>query len=675
MNASANSVAYNGASTISWSSTNTTSCTSSGGGGTGTSGSFGTGGLTSGNTYTVSCTGSGGTVSKNVYIGVAPPVVAGCSTTGATSAISLSNLPNRLSGVAPLSVFFDASGTTAPAATTKPFHELDYRWSFGDAAGSPVSGTTWQYGSRANVSSRNAALGPLASHVFEVPGTYAVSLTVTDGTNTVSNNCTQIVVQDPEVVYAGTKTVCFSAAANFANCPNGAARVQTSNFANAINTYAATGKRLLFSRGEVFSAASAAQILVNGPGTIGAYGVSNAAKPVFKRLSSQYDTIFSLGQNSPTVIGDWRIMDIDLDGQNIVEAYNVGIDAAGQFNQLLALRLNIHGTWRGVAASHWALPPGRAIYDGWAIVDSVMSGIPNCNSPGNFQCDWRVYIAGKNHTVQGNSMDNEDWAGSHVIRSEYLAKGIISNNYIARAGLSQHAIKLHAWKWGGGSGGNSMPGTYSEDVIISDNRIVGGINPWTVAIEPQNDGSDERVRSVIFERNLVTAGSGTQIGVNSSAAGSTFRNNIFTIGSVADHHTGILITQRGSEAIPDDVKVYNNTIYSSMAGDFVGVSVGAATNVTVKNNLGYAPASTIASPNVVSMIDGVGSAVAVVTANSSNFQIKNTSPIWASATPSVAADFKVSGSSYAVGAGAVVPVFTDFFGLTRLVPELGAVLH
>src|SRR4030067_2638800 len=68
-------------------------------------------------------------------------MVVGCLSTGATVTITPSNDPSRFYGVAPMAVFFDASGTTS-TATTRPFHDLEYRWDFGDPAGSPVSGTT-----------------------------------------------------------------------------------------------------------------------------------------------------------------------------------------------------------------------------------------------------------------------------------------------------------------------------------------------------------------------------------------------------------------------------------------------------------------------------------------------------------------------------------------------------
>jgi hypothetical protein len=82
-------------------------------------------------------------------------LIAGCVTTGATGAITLSSVASRFAGVAPLAVFFDASATTTIPATPRPFHDLGYGWSFGDAG--PSAGT-WGIGSRPagpSASSRN----------------------------------------------------------------------------------------------------------------------------------------------------------------------------------------------------------------------------------------------------------------------------------------------------------------------------------------------------------------------------------------------------------------------------------------------------------------------------------------------------------------------------------------
>ncbi|MEK7703972.1 MAG: putative metal-binding motif-containing protein, partial [Myxococcota bacterium] len=94
-------------------------------------------------TYYVRCQDGAGNATTSDY------VVTFSVGTG-TGPLSISLVTNRASGVAPLSVFFDASGTTS-TGTTRPFHDLEYRWDFDDPLGSPVSGTTWATGSGAGV--------------------------------------------------------------------------------------------------------------------------------------------------------------------------------------------------------------------------------------------------------------------------------------------------------------------------------------------------------------------------------------------------------------------------------------------------------------------------------------------------------------------------------------------
>lgn len=74
------------------------------------------------------------------------------------------------------------------------------------------------------------------------------------------------------------------------------------------------------------------------------------------------------------------------------------------------------------------------------------------------------------------------------------------------------AIKLHAGPWA--TAGVANPGgvgTFTERVVIADNKIIGGINPWTISLGPQAEAQDERVRDIIVERNWFTAGSATVV--------------------------------------------------------------------------------------------------------------------------------------------------------------------
>lgn len=605
-----------------------------------------------------------------LFAAFAPASCGGQGGSSSPGGIALSLVPARTSGVAPLSVFFDASATTDVGVTNRPFHDLEYTWNFGDS-----NSGIWANGARPGVSSKNSATGPVAAHVFETPGTYTVSVTSFDGNHTATKNTT-ITVQDPDTVFSGTNTICVGASslpvAGAGGCPAEAAVAQEPSFAAAINTYAVTGKRVLFRRGDSFTATSSARINRTGPGIVGAFGTTGAA-PTVRMTDGR--TILLISSARTPGIKDWRVMDLDLDGGSYTSSGdNIGISADGGFKQFLVLRLNIHNILRGVSAGPWILnsynnngsTAGHTIFEEWSVVDSSITGIPNCNPDGNSICDWRIYLAGKRNSIQGNSLDNQDTGGSHVIRSEYTGKGVISNNTIARAGLSTLAIKLHAWTWqGGGVADPGGVGTFSEQVVISDNKIIGGINPWTISLGPQNGESDERVRDIIVERNWFTSGTGTQVHMHIDSSETTIRNNICDL-TGARYHTCVAVERWGTT--PSNIRVYNNTFYSGSSGDFYGVAIDAdSTHVSVKNNLGSAPQAT--SPV---MYSGSGAAGFSQSNNSTNSQIKSSAPRWASAPPSIPADFKLTAGSYALGAGTSIPVFSDFFLQRRLTNDLGA---
>ncbi|MEK7705821.1 MAG: MopE-related protein [Myxococcota bacterium] len=644
-------------------------------------------------TYYVRCQDGAGNATSADY-------VVTFSVGSGTGPLTISLVPSRTSGVAPLSVFFDASETTDTLVTSRPFHDLEYRWDFGDPLGSPVSGTTWATGSGAGVNSRNTATGPVAAHVFEVLGTYTVSLSVFDGTNTAIAETT-ITVSDPEVVFAGMSTVCVAAAtlpvAGVAGCPVGATAAQQVSFPAAISSYATTGARVLFKRGDTFTAASEARLTTTGPGIIGAYGTG--ALPLIQMTGNT--NVLGFSSSSTPDFKDWRIMDLDMDGMNGDATSGTGISSTGGgLSQVTVLRL----TYRNMNnAIGFALDlinylnnyfiensrPAEAIHavDQVAVVDStVLPGAATVYS---------AYDSGNRIAFMGNNFDNGgNSSGSHITRWPFLNKAVISNNTFSRPGFTRLAIKLHAPYWNETFGVFDVAATqpvialnysnysayangdgYSKYVVISDNKLTDAANPWSVELGPQDSGSDERIRHVIVERNWWVANTASQVALRVSASEITARNNIFNFSNGSNSQTAIQVVKDGVVITSDQVRIYNNTIYTSYAvpsGQFAGVELAApVTNITARNNLAYAP-------NAEGPVMFVNSCGACLTAsnNSSDAQVQGTSPNFSSTAFVNPADFSIGGGSYAISAGIAVPVWSDFF----LVPQtsardLGAVRH
>jgi hypothetical protein len=615
--------------------------------------------------------------------------------------IVLSLVPARSSGVAPLAVFFDASATTDIGVTTRPFHDLEYTWSFGD----PGSGT-WANGAQPGVSSKDSATGPVAAHVFETPGTYIVTMQAYDGVNT-NATTTTITVEDPDVVFSGTNTICVSSnttpTAGANGCPAGAQTAMQSNFATAVNTYALTNRRVLFKRGDTFSAPTSAAITSMGPGILGAFG--SGAVP---KVEMTGDTaILGLSSSATPTIKDWRIMDFEFDGLSKPNSF--GISAGGGFNQLTVLRVNAHHIDMGITINGGVLDYINAgggsthtLFDEIFIVESTF---------------WRMYVFAKHLAILGGALGNSLNDGAigsltHILRTPVIYKGVISNTTFSRnVGL---AIKMHSPTWcDAGSpvgicanpnwctaeniaiypelcagmsttytyttntapfnAGAQVNGGYTEHVVVSDNKFIGGNGVWMIAIGAQNTTSDERMKNIIVERNWFVNSTSNESSLVVRSTDVTVRNNI---ADMTNSGRFIRVQTDGVEPTANNVAVYNNTGYSSLAGGSTFIRVdGYSTNVTVQNNLAYSPNT--AGTDAIQLFDGFTAAGYYQSNNSTDTQMKNTDPfigpIPTNPTPS---DFRLASGSYGLDTGAIVKVFSDFFRTSRPrngVIDLGAV--
>ena len=582
------------------------------------------------------------------------------------ASITPSISPSRTTGVAPLAVFFDASATTG-TGTTRPFHEIEYDWNFGDNDES-----VWNYGSHVGdgtaTEKKNRAKGPVAAHVFEFAGTYTVTLSLFDGTDTTT--ATQVItVTDPLTVFSGTNTICIAATvvpvANSDGCPSGAAVAQQSDWATIVSTYVATGKRILLRHDNTFTTATAPSITVTGPGTIGMYG--SGAKPILQATADIDGGLIQLSSQSTPGIGDWRFMDLEFDSDGHSTR---AISPSGGINQVTYLRLYSHVTsysflWSASILDYWNNngSPGHTIYDQIAMVD--------CKTFGSYTS----YIYAKRLMIMGNDFNN-NLEGEHTIRAQYVNGAVISNNTLQGQAPTKSALTIRASHYGAA---NSVATTsnngVSENIVVSGNKLLGNAGDnWTVFYGPQGAIYDERINDIITERNWFVAGSGTsQLGVL-QAANHTIRNNIFDNTAGGDPITIASNPAYVPATWSHDVSVYNNTMYSARStASFDAVSIhGGSSSVILKNNIAYAPGI---SYDAFYRCDGSRSCAGMTgfvasdnsTDTDSTDQIKSTAPSFLNSTGllSTPSDFFLRPGSYARDSGASVPVWSDFFGVRR----------
>jgi len=161
--------------------------------------------------------------------------------------------------VAPDSIGFkvDLSGsdfTTGAAASEDDYdpqyHDLYYYWNTGDQDSWTAPENVFE-----QWKSKQTAYGPFIRHMYTEPGTYTVGVTVIEPkTGQAASATLQVVVDDPDSVFAGENTICVSTDAvdTFTDAPAGSQQFTDMDDAqNALDNLTSPG-RLLFKRGQSF---------------------------------------------------------------------------------------------------------------------------------------------------------------------------------------------------------------------------------------------------------------------------------------------------------------------------------------------------------------------------------------------------------------------------------------
>ena len=558
---------------------------------------------------------------------------------------------NRTQGVAPLSVIFSA-GLTKSSPTERSFHNYEYSWNFGD----PSSGTWGTTGA-----SKNRDKGPVAAHIYETPGNYTATLIVRNASGVVDTETYAITVNDSDVFYSGEKTTCISDTQqnDFTGCPVGAKQVSTDNISD-ISSYTEAGERVLFSRGSEWNQAGPIRTGSNaGSVTIGAYGActspddlgicSNA--PVINVTGASDQYFMTLNYRK-----DWRVMDLRIACDNVIDSAIHGIIGAIQNN--LIMRNEITGSRTGIGFSHWRKNLVADVITGNAVVENDVSDATSNN----------IYFGSEYLAVLGNKA--YDARGSHSVRIWQSYIGAINHNIFSGANVTnvqgRHALKLHgpSEKIIGLSDGGVLDNRTAFTVVYDN--VFGTSGPWPLSVGPQNAQEDERLTDIIIEGNKQLADYGTKslnnitVGLSISARYVTARNNILMGESGNIQYVGINIFRRGIEPAPVGVECYNNTIYSpgNSNDDYYGVKVqSVVTSTILRNNLA-------SFPNAIGthamLLDSAADTVA------SNNTLTDT-PGWVDPDHiyPLSRDFSLRGTSPAIDHGVSVPVFRDFIGTFR----------
>lgn len=568
------------------------------------------------------------------------------------------NLTNKTSGTAPFLIFFDAisndSGIIQPTEISgrKEYADLHYSWDFGDN-----SSSTWPMSKK----SKNRDVGYVASHLYEEPGTYVVTLTVTSSTGEVFFYTQDITVLDPNSLYAGENTICFSNTGNFAGAPEGALHVDLADITD-LSDYFETGKRLLLRRGDSWNTSGYCSFQnVQGPLLIGAFGegIHSDERGIFENApvitvskSDGQSSFFSVSRSTDCVISDLHLIgDVDV---------STAIGGATDIVNLTINRVHIEGFRVGISLYHYDTDGHQGVH----ILNSKVH-----NSDGNI-----VFIGAEQLVLQGNLL--YEASQSHVLRVWQGYKAVIGHNVIHGSSIDSHTGRL-ALKYHGPSEeviSTTEPSHLekrSRYAVVYDN-IFGTSGPWPVTIGPQNNSKDERIQDILVEGNRFLAGWGTfssesapvSTGLRINASYVTVRNNIFDGTGSGPSYFACAISPTAAVSTVGN-RIYNNTSYKNdfeQSGGsyfFVRIYEGSEKSEII-NNL-QLKGDTSPGSTLICGDDGT------MTKIESNLLLDDLSTIKDAENEDILLrDFSLLDNSPAIDAGINVPVYYDYKLRSRL---------
>lgn len=559
---------------------------------------------------------------------------------------------NRTLGVAPLAVHLIGHGSSNSDLSTSihdlhSFHEFHYTWDFGDPNAGNYS---------TNGLPKNKATGPIAGHVYETPGVYTVTMTVTDPFGQQDTETIEITVEDPDVVFAGANTVCISNTNDFSGAPVGATLVNVTNseLIATVDAHMGAGKRILLNRGETWYVAGNTRIDAAGPGILGAYG--QGARPRIENSSGSavIDTWWVSGAMGPD---DWRIMDLHLIS-TIVSTPETrpgnAISLAGNPRDILVFRVKSEFNAVGVRSE------GGGTRDGVVgnafrtyVVDSEFSGHRNSNARGD-RGGYGFLGPQRNSLILGNRVTDHTNA-EHCFRTSDGVDLVVAHNIFTDPWDPKHALTLRGPDW------NPADPQFTERVVISNNYMRSG--GWTVTIHPTNGTKDARIRDVLFERNFISGGTEGNVLLTINAQDITVRNNIF--GEWQRKGKGVSVYKRGVEPDPERVRIYNNTFHVSFEDTQILELRDNPAEIYFGNNL-------VISDLAYTMIDDQTTGTALT--YESNIGV-DTSQV-ANPSLTVYEDYRPAAGSSAIDSGVAPLIYEDFFGTARplgLGVDIGAV--
>jgi PKD domain/RTX calcium-binding nonapeptide repeat (4 copies) len=420
-----------------------------------------------------------------------------------------------------------------------------FEWNFGDPTGKD-----------------NTLAGYSAAHVYDTPGTYTITLTVTNGAGGVATATQQVTIA------ASTRNQIYIDPTNGSDSNSGNESAPIKTLDQAISMLH-DNTELLLKAGQTYTVPATLHI-ANANVLIGRYG--SGANPILSRTVGGGVSTINIYSSSNGV----TIQDITFDSPYGVGANDVanklGVSGIYAGGTNICIRdcefLNVDD-----AINENAEPTGVLVEDNTA---PSITGIR-----GYF--DW---VQGQEQTIVGNVVANS--TREHIVRMVDWTNVSIENNNFTNANrqnvdpndYSKGCIEMHVGSYG----------------YVVDNSVTGGdirTGPLGLWGEPATDTTSW---CKIEDNNLT----GTFVLEEAGSEHTLIDNNVFT------NSAGSAITIAGENSLDmesSDITITNNTaLNTGSSGSFLTVS-GPATGITMTNNLWIAPKVTLGSGGSIAVND------------------------------------------------------------------------
>ena len=493
------------------------------------------------------------------------------------------------SGIGPLGVHLDAD--SASTSSDDVFREVNYRWT-------STHDASW------------VEHGPVVKLVIEEVGSHTITVQAMEPGGGTDTDTIGITVTDPDAAYATTDTIVVSTDGVFTGAPTGATQITTSSFDTAMGSWS-DGKRILFKRGQTFTATSNT-VSTTTHGTIGAWGTGDRPR------------ISVSGSSVALLIDGPGIRIMDLDG---FESGTAGladfVKLGGTLTDLVILRVKtrdfdvpIRLGYTPTTAEH-----DRMIIQDLDVEEFVTNGVFwGGTDLGVIDCNVSNAVSGGSHCLRTTA-----WWGMHIARGTFL-----------NPGATRHCLKLH--------------GDTSERLNINGCTVEGPDSAWLVTIGPPDSSSNQNISTVVVDAVTALAGRDTEFCLYLSGADVTTRNCVFEAihSGAGGSFVGAGTVLRGIETAPSGHEHYNHTqvdrIASGYTKAYCAYSASSGYGTVGKNMLQYVPgySSTVDPARNCSTTGG-------------SVDASSTDPFYDSASR----DYRLAESSAPVGAGTAVPVVND----------------